>query len=104
MKDLKFGDRVSVSQKYKRITKHVGHGENYRQWKIWEPKEYKKQNCIFLGTRRLSNGINEEDYEAGAIFIPKEYFKAAIVCADERSKPVYVPVESMVKEEKEGGA
>ena len=96
MLDFTFGDRVSVSQKYKRVTKHIDHGKDYRLWRMWKPEEYKKTNCIFLGFRRLSNGVVEEDYEYGNTFNPKEHFKAALVCADEKSKPVYVPIESML--------
>ena len=85
--DLTFGDRVSVSKKYKRILN--------KKYKSWQPAEYVRSNCIYLGKRRLSNGEIWIDYEEGTTYKPLEYFMAALVCADEKSKPVYVPLTSI---------
>lgn len=83
---LKFGDRVNVTDKYYRSSPTMGQ-------RVWRRIPYEKEDCIYLGLRLLQNGeVNFNNYN-GHYFEPKEYFKAALVCPNENTNPVYVPLD-----------
>jgi len=86
MKNTKipFGAKVQVFQKYTRT-------------QSWGKRGYKidlitKTGGVFLGFRTLSSGrIQINDYEP-ALWIPEIYIRAVLVCLNERTNPIYVPL------------
>jgi hypothetical protein len=92
---MKLGDVVTITRVYRR-REHSRWNEKARcheTVKAWEPWQVKERRAIFLGWRTLSNGIREWEPEAGAIFTPESYIKAALVCFSTKENPVYVPVD-----------
>ena len=53
----------------------------------WVSTKIKREEGIFLGYRTLSNGIMLCDE-----WIPRIYFKAALVCLSPIRNPIYVPI------------
>jgi len=90
---LNFGYTVSISTKYKRVTRRKPE-ENGRSklWRIWDKEEYYKNDCIFLGYRTLSNGTVEYEDEVENYFYAQDSFKVALVCPGPNLNPVYVPL------------
>jgi hypothetical protein len=97
-KDIEFGGWVSFHQELKRR-----HETRYSDkihpayWRVWKPTKLKDDPRfgIFIGTRTLQNGYVDYDYDAGNIFVPKEYVTVALVCCGPRSNPIYVPLEAL---------
>jgi hypothetical protein len=97
--ELIFGDMVSITHKYKRKTEYRKNSKNGLMnitWKMWIREPYKRSNCIFLGYRNIADGIREYEYEVGYYFYPREYFKVALVCPNDKTNPVYVPLDSIL--------
>lgn len=89
---FEFGEYIKVRTKLVRKSE-------YRDnifYRSWQEKNIKSLNCIFLGYRTLSNGNIRKGYHNNQ-YIPMEYIKAALVCA-EKVAPFYVPIESIEKE------
>lgn len=95
---MEFGEYIQVTERYKRRERERKQeiprleGEYYCTWKVWEKVPYAGGKCLFLGFRTLSNGIRDFDSDYGHTFIPKEYFKVALVCPGPKYNPVYVPI------------
>ena len=86
---MKFGDWITFDAMLKRVKKKR-EGEVY---KSWEQEESGVTPGIFLGYRTLANGYRGYDSEDGVYFIPKEYFRAALVAFSSRHNPVLVPLD-----------
>ena len=98
--ELIFGDMVSITHKYRRKTEYRKNSKNALMnitWKMWTRELYEHSDCIFLGYRHIADGIREYEYEAGYYFYPKEYFKVALVCINDKTNPVYVPLNCVFK-------
>ena len=83
-----FGAKISATQMFVRRTKRTT-----GTYKYWKAKEINRAG-IYLGKRKLANGIVEAD-SYGLYFQATEHVDAALVCFSEREKPVYVPLEAM---------
>jgi len=108
---LKFGQRVTVDQKYSRWWKHkvdkrkvvLPGGGSKREFKFWKTEILPINNKtgksarrgIFLGYRHLANGFLHRSYDEGTEFDRAETFKVALVCLSERENPIYVPLENI---------
>lgn len=88
----KFGSVVSVKEKFVRKQKT---GKKGGTWKYWERIPFEVNNCIFLGTRILQNGIREYDSEYGCTFDPHERIKVALVSPGKNLNPVYIPLDNV---------
>jgi hypothetical protein len=91
----KFGDVVSIKEKYKRVWGKMpstyGGKPHDASTKEWRRTPFVHDGCLFLGYRTLSNGWTK--YEVGYVAI--ESFKAALVCHSPNKNPVYVPIDAM---------
>jgi len=88
MAHIKFGQMVSISERYRRRTEE----RQFQTWKFWESDECNLVWCVYLGTRTLQNGHRDLTDE-GYIFRPMETFEAAIVCPGPRLSPILVPLD-----------
>ena len=91
-----FGQQVSFSHVYVRAMKMIDdkNGNKWAiPWKIWEKWPYSTGHGLFLGVRTLSNGTREFWEDEGYTFIPKEYFRVALICPSTTKNPVYVPLD-----------
>ena len=94
------GDFVSISARYVRKSrtkpcKNENHGSE--RWKVWERTQITMTDCLFLGTRTLSNGVVDIYYgeDGGITFNHKERFQAAVVCPGPRRANVLVPLDAV---------
>jgi hypothetical protein len=98
----KFGDVVSIKEKYKRVwgqrQSNYGGTPHNAHTKEWKRVPFVHDSCLFLGYRMISNGWNEYEYEVGYVFAAIESFKAALVCPGPNKNPVYVPLDALTKE------
>jgi hypothetical protein len=96
---MKFGDRVNISEKYKRVWGQrqctYGGTPHNAYTKEWKRVPFVVDGGIFLGFRTLSDGWNDYEYEVGYVFSAIESFKAALVCPSDRMNPVYVPLDKI---------
>jgi len=108
---LKFGQRVTIDQKYSRWWKKrkdprklnilpSGRKYEYKFWKadilpINNKTGKSARRGIFLGYRTLRNGFLDRDYQEGTTFDTHESFKVALVCLSEHENPIYVPLENV---------
>ena len=90
-----FGDRVNCTHRFVRKERRVENKNGYgsTSWKIWGKKSYSVSSGIFLGYRTLKDGTRNFKYDAGWIFTPKKYFKAALICPTDKINPVFVPLD-----------
>jgi len=96
---MEFGQKIKIKEKYvrkhnKKAPSHIKYASNKSDWRIWENKEYIRNNCIFLGYRYLKNGTVHWD-EDGLYFNSKEQIKAALVCPGKYLNPIYVPLNAI---------
>lgn len=107
MKDLKFGSKVVVDKILKRRikrkrsdtpNKYTGEHRHF-DYKYWREYAIKEKECLFIGYRNLANG--ESDYIGDGVvnFIAHDYIKVALVVANERENPFYVPLESVLEQQ-----
>lgn len=94
--DLKFGDVVFVPHMLKRTTAKRG-GANWKEWmKITFPKN---KTGILIGFRTLSDGlILYGSWDEPTSFHGKEFFRAALVALDAKTKPILVRLEDVTNE------
>jgi len=98
--DLKFGDVVIVPHKLNRTAEQRRGAVRPDWWKVWEVKPFPRgpRTGILIGFRTLANGVMWYGEEEGRVFTPREYFKAALVALDARTKPVLVRLEDVKNE------
>jgi hypothetical protein len=96
--DLKFGDVVFVPHKLHRTTAQRG-GIDWKEWhKITFPKP---KTGILIGFRTLADGvIHYGHWDEPTSFAGKEFFRAALVAMDAKSKPILVRLEDVTNEAK----
>lgn len=98
MNKLKFGAKVIVSAILKRKEKEEVREKGLYKYKValkfWE-KNTAAFKALYIGERTLCNGKIDWENDVGYIFTPENYFRAALVVKDERSKPVLCPIESV---------
>lgn len=86
---VRFGQRIIVSQILSREDETTRIPGLRCVRKIWKAERLSKpQKAVFLGVRNLQNGMIDLD---GSFFV-EEYMPAMLVCLDEKTNPVYVPV------------
>lgn len=93
--NFKFGEQIVFDTKLERI-----YGKNPYDSKInkfWKYIHMQPTNGIFLGWRTLSNGYVVRYYDEGPDYDPKEYIKVALVAYSPKRKPIYVPLEGVIK-------
>jgi hypothetical protein len=82
---MKIGDIVEIEYRLRRLSKY----ENCSLIKCWGSYDFekpKKEKCIFLGWRTVSDGV------AGAFewsYAPKRNYKVALVKAFDNTNPFY---------------
>jgi hypothetical protein len=98
MRDPKFGETVIVCETLQRVSRREDRvGKHGRPWrprvKRWlrVPTSFRG---IYIGYRYLSDGTTEFIDEAGWAYTPEDRYKAYLVVKDEKSKPVFCPVDS----------
>lgn len=87
--DIQWGDKIAVNEKYVRVYENG--------MKIWKSVKCDLNNCIYLGTRTLSNGSIRYSWDDGTDYRPTTHFPAAIICPSDKHNPIYVPINAMVK-------
>jgi hypothetical protein len=88
--------RSTLHRRYRSEIRNDRYGGTYRaELKVWEEKATEPRQGLLIGYRNLSNGTREYDSECGYLYIPKEYFRAAVVVFSERENPVYVPISGL---------
>ncbi len=80
---MKYGDRIDITERYK-----VLKSGNYRSWTT-EP--YRRDGCIFLGTRTIKEGRTYHD--DGCYFVASKYIRAMLVSINATQNPIYVPLD-----------
>lgn len=91
---MNLGDALTITQVYRRCTRYE-QSERFRRnlrMRVWEVRDIKPRNAIFLGYRTLRNGSSEWEDEAGYIFEPEAHFRAMLVCFSPHENPVYTPI------------
>lgn len=105
--EIKFGDKIIfTAQLWRSKRKTFLNGEESDK-RVWDSYSNKPTEAIFLGYRTLQNGEMVGGYdliyghsedppeqEYNREFVPKEYFKACLVC-QEGHNPVYVMEKDM---------
>ena len=89
---MQFGSRVVVQGTLRRTGDYIPNGRDKVYWVpvIWE----NQKTGLLIGWRTLSNGeVAAGSYDEGAVYYPKEHFKVGLVVFDERTNPVYVPMD-----------
>ncbi len=90
MTNIKWGDNVKVSAKYRRQyypRKWVSYDENHKG--------------IFIGYRTIQDGYVDWDTgeygtrESGNYFVPTKYIRCGLVVFSAYTNPVYVPLDKM---------
>jgi len=84
-----FGERVRFTARYVRMASVL----EYPTSKRWVELPCKEKCGLFLGLRTLYDGVLGEDPE----FIPTSHFRAALVCPNERTNPIYVPLHAITR-------
>lgn len=97
LKEYELGQQIQVTQRL--VRNHDGWHVGSRSWVARDlPKPL---NVLFIGERTLSNGQQTNDYDdhgsGGLYYKPEEYFSAALVVADRRRKPFFVPIDGIMK-------
>ncbi len=97
--NVKFGDLVSFANYYTRVCQVINadkEGQQYQSdyWKLWSQRPLDGSG-IFLGFRTLQDGIRRVDNYSGYYFIPKAYFKAALVSPGPNTNPLYIPLDHL---------
>lgn len=91
---MKLGDKVTVSAVLHRRQEHT-HDHKWGVRKFWDAWEITPRTGLYIGGRTLSNGRRWYEDEAGAVYEPESYFRAALVVFSGREKPVLVPLDCM---------
>lgn len=88
-KEIALGTSVSITSKMVRMSKYNRDSRGVE--KYWEIRNFKQTRTgILLGFRTISNGRVVHDYEDGNYFVPKEYYRVALVCLNKHENPIYV--------------
>jgi len=91
LNNLKFGDKVEITEKYFTYNKF---SIDKCPFKTWD-KEKISVTGIFLGYRNLKEGYLLADSEYGRYFNTVNVIKACLVAYDSIHNPIYVPVDSI---------
>lgn len=91
--DIPFGASVAIEARLDR----VGTWDQRQHLKLWKRRMLPSTaEGILIGYRTLSNGVREYLGEGdGCAFIPKEYFRAALVVTGPKSKPFFARLEDV---------
>jgi hypothetical protein len=90
---IPFGASVAIEGRLERVSEWDGK----RLMKLWKRRMLlSTAEGILIGYRTLSNGVREYLGEGdGCAFIPKEYFRAALVVTGPKSKPFFVRLDDV---------
>lgn len=89
--NLEFGQKITVDYK---LVRRCDHNKGRRTFKFWgKMKLAESKEATIIGTRTLSNGEVEYEYEIGNIYYQKSFIKALLVATDMRTNPFYVLLE-----------
>lgn len=95
--EIKLGDKVLVSEYYKRVRKFVEsdtkYGPTKLRMKIWDLLPMKEDTTgVVVGIRTVSNGRTDFDSEAGYMYSPKEFFQVLVVATSLYRQPILAPL------------
>ena len=90
--EVQFGDQVLCTAVYKRKTKDRQYSHHRKEW---HRDDTAPRSGRFLGWRTLSDGRTTWDDDSMQ-FEPETHFRAALVCFNARTNPLYVPEDAIV--------